>query len=153
VPRDVNRYGSDQRNKAAMDESVSKPTEAVQPIDAATLLDRCMGDAVFLQRVLEKFRSSSDAMLNTIAQAVHDGDKEKMGRGAHSLKGAAANLSAEAVRSIAGRLQDLAHGDDLSQAEQSLSELKQELDRCIAYIPTVIEQVQPPSADAAKRSK
>jgi HPt (histidine-containing phosphotransfer) domain-containing protein len=130
-----------------MDENANKP------IDAATLLDRCMGDAVFLQRVLEKFSASSDAMLKTIAEAVDAGDKEKMGRGAHSLKGAAANLSAEPVRSIAGRLQDLAHGGELSQAEQALAELKEELARCIAYIPTVVEQVQEPAADAAKRSK
>jgi ammonium transporter, Amt family len=133
-----------------LESPLTKPAELHQPIDAAALLNRCVGDAAFVQLVLEKFRSTSASMLNTISQAIDAGDAAQMGRGAHSLKGAAANLSAEQVRSVAGRLEELGHQGELELAEQSLAELKQELARCIAYIPAVNAQLQDPSGEIGK---
>jgi HPt (histidine-containing phosphotransfer) domain-containing protein len=125
-----------------LEPNLKDPADSNLPIDAASLLERCVGDASFVQLVLEKFRASSDAMVDRISQAVDAKDAQQMGKHAHSLKGAAANLSAESVRSIAGRLEELGHQGVLESAEESIAELKRELERCIAYIPTVNIQLQ-----------
>jgi HPt (histidine-containing phosphotransfer) domain-containing protein len=113
-----------------------------RPIDAASLLERCVGDASFVEMILEKFRSTSESMLQKVAKAIADGDAAQLMRDAHMLKGAAANLSAESVRSIARRLEEIGQSGDLAAAQQSFSELKQEVARCIAYIPAVNAQLQ-----------
>jgi HPt (histidine-containing phosphotransfer) domain-containing protein len=81
-------------------------------------------------------------MLQKVAKAIADGDAAQLMRDAHMLKGAAANLSAESVRSIARRLEEIGQSGDLAAAQQSFSELKQEVARCIAYIPAVNAQLQ-----------
>jgi ammonium transporter, Amt family len=135
-----------------MGSQLQERTESDRPIDVAALLDRCVGDAEFVQLMLEKFRSTSVTMLNTISQAVDAGDAKQMGWYAHNIKGAAANLSAESVRSIAGRLEELGHRGEMEQAEEILSELKREMERCVAYIPTVNAQMQKESGKTDSES-
>jgi HPt (histidine-containing phosphotransfer) domain-containing protein len=134
-----------------LDSPLKKPSELKQPIDAASLLERCVGDAGFMELVLEKFRVMSDAMVNRISQSVEARDAAQMGRHAHSLKGAAANLSAEYVRSIAGRLEELGQRGVLESAEESLAELRREMERCIAYIPAVKIQLQEKSGESGEQ--
>jgi HPt (histidine-containing phosphotransfer) domain-containing protein len=125
-----------------LESQIPESLDSNRPIDAASLLERCVGDASFVQMVLEKFRSSSDSMVKSISQAIDAKDADQLGRDAHMLKGAAANMSAEPVRSIARRLEEIGQGGDLALAEQMLEALKQEIARCIAYIPAVNAQLQ-----------
>jgi HPt (histidine-containing phosphotransfer) domain-containing protein len=128
--------------ETTLEAQLPDPLDSNRPIDAASLLERCVGDASFVQLVLEKFQSTSDSMVKRISQSIETRDAGQLGRDAHMLKGAAANLSAEPVRAIARRLEEIGQRGDLALAEQALSELKQEVARCIAYFPAVKAQLQ-----------
>jgi len=61
------------------------------------------------------------------------GHADQVERLAHSLKGAAANLSAEALRAAAARLEVMGRAGDLTTAPLCLAELQHESRRFLAY--------------------
>jgi len=106
----------------------------VPPFDMQSLLVRCMGDAAFRDRLLEKFPQQAQKAVQLIADAVSAADAEQLARAAHGLKGTAANLSAAAVLRVAGELEALGNSGVLTEAEQLVAELRTEIGRCVAAI-------------------
>jgi len=56
----------------------------------------------------------------------------------HGLKGVAANLSAGALRQAALELEQIAKSGYLAEAKDCLEKLKNELNRCLDYLPNMI---------------
>ena len=107
------------------------------PIDVGALLARFMGQRTIATRVLRRFDETAEETLEQLVMALRGEDVVESKRLAHSLKGAAANVSAEPLRSAAGRVEALAESGELQRALTALSPLRDELSRCVAYIPDV----------------
>jgi len=123
---------------------VAPPAEAPAPAPAGTppidydeLLERCLGRAGFVAGILGKFEQKAQADVAALAESVRAGDAERIAFLAHAMKGAAANLSAKALRQAAFELETLARSGDLSQAEPALLRLQTELRRCLDDLPAL----------------
>jgi signal transduction histidine kinase/CheY-like chemotaxis protein/HPt (histidine-containing phosphotransfer) domain-containing protein len=95
-------------------------------IDRPSLLKRCLGKAELADKLLLKLHARLGSDLYEIKAAAGGGDCEQIGRCAHRLKGAAANLSAEALRAAAADLELAGRNGDIGAARDGLARLKYE---------------------------
>ena len=115
----------------------------------AQLLERCMGDIEFRDRLLARFPEQAVSAMRRIAEALASGNAQQVTRAAHGLKGTAANLSASRVLGIASEIEVLGKADRLAQIDPLLSSLQAELDRCAA---TVREVTRAPTGKDHKKA-
>lgn len=108
------------------------------PFDVEALLHRCLGDSAFSAQILRKFAARADGQRAALHRAVASGNLDELRREAHSLKGVAANLSADALRNRAARLELAARTCQTQGLSQLLDETCDELARCVATIPQVL---------------
>jgi PAS domain S-box-containing protein len=97
--------------KAARANSSSLPVAApggeAQPecVDLGKLRELTEGDACFLQELAETFAASGAQVLRELHASLAAGDLAGLGRAAHKLKGAAANVHAVQLAGLAQRLE------------------------------------------------
>lgn len=123
-------------------QETSEPTgddtpKQTTPFDIDSLLSRCMGNHEFLEKILNKFEAKAVEYLKDIEKSAEAGDGEQVGRLAHSLKGVAANLSAEPLRLAALETEQLGKSGDLTNINECLDKLRNELNRCLEYLPNM----------------
>jgi signal transduction histidine kinase/DNA-binding response OmpR family regulator len=94
------------------------------PIDLKKAIERAMGDRGFLGKMLQEFLKRMPAQVAELRAALEQGDAEMLQREAHTLKGAAKNLSADELAAAALCLEQIGRGGDLTQAKQALGELE-----------------------------
>jgi HPt (histidine-containing phosphotransfer) domain-containing protein len=82
--------------------------EALAVFDREELLERLGGKGELIPRFLAMFSKNSVGYLEALRQGVSEEDTEKVRVQAHSIKGAAANISALKIRETAGALESLA---------------------------------------------
>jgi HPt (histidine-containing phosphotransfer) domain-containing protein len=119
---------------------------ADSPVDVPALLNRCMGNAELVAKVLERFESQARITLEKLQSSVAEADCDSFARLAHTLKGSAANLSAEGVREAAWQLEDMGRQRQLQHAKSQLIRLQEQIDLCLQYLPQARKMV----ADVAK---
>ena len=110
------------------------------PIELASLLDRCQGMAPLVEKLLNSFQGKLQQQLSEMTDSVAKADGVALSRVAHSLKGAAANLSAEPICQRARQLEMLGLHGDITDAAVELEHLQAEVESCIAFIPVAIRQ-------------
>jgi Amt family ammonium transporter len=128
-----------------MPETHSNPTTytpglaAATAINLDTLHERCGGNPVVIERVLNKFRSRANDQVASLAAAAEGQDFEQLRLLSHSLKGSAANVSAVAVSLVASEIEDAARcqqGDNLAalvgRLEESLDHCQQQIDHLLS---------------------
>ena len=91
------------------------------------------GDKQFLVDVLTDFVDVAGSQIEAIHQAISNGDAEKVWKEAHSIKGGAANLTAENLSRTALDLETMGKSEDLHGCREALARLKIEYDRLKAY--------------------
>ena len=82
--------------------------------DVDGLLERIGGDREFLQLFVVKYIESTTDLMAALEQGIRQGDGGAVHLQSHSIKGAAASIGAEAMRSIAAEMEVLAKGGQLS---------------------------------------
>jgi two-component system sensor histidine kinase/response regulator len=97
------------------------------PLDFDDALAKLDNDKALLEEMLREFLDSAPSQLKILDEATKNGDAEMVEKEAHSLKGAAANLSAHRVADIALKLELLGREKDLSGAKEIIGNLKAEL--------------------------
>jgi signal transduction histidine kinase/CheY-like chemotaxis protein/HPt (histidine-containing phosphotransfer) domain-containing protein len=97
-------------------------------LDMGDALERFDGDREFFGEVLEDFLESGSVQVRILEQAVRDGDYERLEREAHSLKGAAANLSASRLSKIALELEIMGRTHSLDGAESRIRDIEREIE-------------------------
>ncbi|MGD0464350.1 MAG: response regulator [Tepidisphaeraceae bacterium] len=138
--------------EAGMDDYISKPidldlmvevieknlpgqeTAPAPPIEIASLLKRCRGKQQLVERLFSTFSSTIAKQLDALDRALAGADSIELARLAHSIKGAAANLDAAAIRSSAAGLEKLAAAGDLGAAATEIQNLKDKVQECLGYI-------------------
>ena len=107
-------------------------------LDLDALLARCMGDSAVAERILAKFQRRLPDDLIQIETSVLAGEAERVASLAHALKGAAANLSAVALREAAARLETAGRNADLDGARACLRQLRGEWERFLQQLPAAL---------------
>jgi HPt (histidine-containing phosphotransfer) domain-containing protein len=79
------------------------------------------------------FFDNVGTQIETIQQAISDGDTEKVWQEAHSIKGGAANLTAGKLSQTAFVLETIGKSENLKGSLEALGRLKIEYDRLKAY--------------------
>jgi PAS domain S-box-containing protein len=115
------------REQAPTDGAAAEP-----PVLAvADLLQRCMNQPAIALRVMEKFRESVPDLVRQLAARVARSDTAGAKSLAHTLKGAAANVSAERVRAAAATLEKQCAAGADAAAQTTLLTLEVEMKRCL----------------------
>lgn len=94
-----------------------------QVFDSADFMDRMMEDDDIARFIIEGFLENTPPLLEKIAQHIRSGNAIEAGHVAHSLKGAAGNLSASLFVDSAFELEQAGKNGDLHELEGHLSEL------------------------------
>ncbi len=154
--------------EAGMDDYISKPVEPAQltdvlnaylggvavqsqtaertpqqrvPIDADSLLARCVNNVEFLLKILDKCQTELSSYLQQIEQSLAQEDVEKTAIAAHSLKGTAALLSAEDLRAVADAIETSARANEMGSVRKHIDKLRGEVDRCLEFAPKLRRQM------------
>ncbi len=106
------------------------------PFAIEALLDRCMGNAETVTLILDEFEKQAVGDLEEINRNVAASDCEATARVAHALKGASGILSAIALSDVAFKVEKMGRSGVLADADQLLAQLKDKIQRCIAYLPS-----------------
>ncbi len=109
-------------------------TGSSSPFDHPSLLQRCMGRQDFADRILQKFRQKALQDVQALREHFKATDAQKIAFVAHGLKGAAANVSAEALREAASALEQAGKAADFSRMEALLASVEAEVRRCEEYL-------------------
>lgn len=107
------------------------------PIDAGRLLARCMGNRAFALAILAELETSGSQRVEAIARYAAQAQFKDAAEVAHSLRGAAAIISARALQGIATEIEMAGHSGETSLVVTKAEELRREWERCAAYIPVV----------------
>ena len=107
---------------------ISQASAANSGIDFPNLLHRCMGKQDLAKRLIQKFQTQAGTDLVDLAAAIQAQDVIRVRMVAHRLKGAAANVSAEAVRETATQLENLGRVGTLAPALELLARLRVQLE-------------------------
>ena len=132
---------------AGMDDFLAKPVRADQlaaalerhtgqVISLTTLatLREAVGGQERLDRILEVFVSQAETHIETIAHGIALGDAGAVMRTAHTLKGGAAAIGACAMAAIAGNLERMGEGGDLTSAPDETRRLGEAYERTRAEL-------------------
>ena len=103
-------------------------------VDYEQLLHRCSGKPAIVSRVLDRFLETAAQTFEQIQQAMAQDDIQQARLHAHSLKGAAANISAESLSAAASEMERLAEVGAEGAARSWLPGLQMELERCLTDV-------------------
>ncbi len=93
------------------------------PIDLDGALERAMGNKEFLDKMIDGFIKSIPEQIESLRGLIEQGDEDALTKGAHSLKGASANLGMNELSAAALRLEQMGRDGELAKADQALDEL------------------------------
>ena len=105
-----------------------------QPIDLNRALDEFMGEKEVLFSVLNEFVEKVRSQIETIKEAFLNLDFKEIAREAHSIKGGAANLTANKVAGIASALEKAAGLNQAELARQLVSQLEDKFLQLESYL-------------------
>jgi two-component system, sensor histidine kinase and response regulator len=116
-------------------------------VDTKSALRRTGGNRQRYVALLQKFAQPSQNPIEEIRNALAAGDNSTAARGAHSLKGASANLGASALAEVAAKVEEAINtGKDASPLIQ---ELARSLDAVVGAIRSALPEEQLGSASDA----
>ncbi len=104
-----------------------KPDTAPSEVDMNALRELTGGDAEFERELVETFVSSGDECLAEILAALRTGDLETIGKRAHALKGASANIHATGLAAAASTLESAARKNLRGEIDGLVQELRERL--------------------------
>lgn len=96
--------------------------------DRANFMDRLEGDAELARDLASLFLEDAAEKMAELDTAISSGDTDAIEKIAHSLKGAAANVSAPAVRQLAYRIERAGRENRVDDARQVYRALESAMD-------------------------
>jgi two-component system, sensor histidine kinase and response regulator len=110
---------------------------SLPPFDLEVALARTNGKPALLRRLIERFEADFRDVEVRVGGLIANGALEEAERAAHSLKGAAATLAADALSAAAARLETALHDRSISEAVTALTDLTSVLAPAIAAAGTL----------------
>ena len=93
-------------------------------------------------QMVRLFLKNSGTRMDQIRKGVAEGDPEEAERGAHSLKSSAANIGAEALRTLATQIESASLAADLEALRKLLPHIESAYDEAMAEL-SVIDKEMP----------
>ena len=110
------------------------------PMKLDVVIEKCMGDLSYLERILYKFQDQSDETFKRIIQCLNARDKEGALQLTSALRGAAEYLGADDLRDHCLHVEEMVRLGVFNETFNAMGPLKEELFRCIDYIPELLHQ-------------
>jgi len=110
--------------------------------DHTDLLQRVMADHDLAREVIEAFLGNIDQQVTILNDSAEAGDCPAVARQAHTIKGAAANISGLALRAAALQIEQSAKRDDLASIRQSLAELATQVEHLQQVLRAYLQQLE-----------
>jgi len=101
----------------------------MEVLDREFLRGNVYGDQELLREIVDLFFESSGEIVESIRDAVRSADHTLLNRSAHKLKGALANVGAQAAAAAALELERLGRHGVLTGVEDALDHLIAEMER------------------------
>jgi HPt (histidine-containing phosphotransfer) domain-containing protein len=95
------------------------------PIHVERALARMGGDRELFREVLDAFRQTCPGLLAELHAALETSDSRRVGAVAHTIKGAAASIGAEATSELALKLETMGKRGDLAEAAATIAALEE----------------------------
>jgi len=101
-------------------------------------LEQVGGDESLLKEVLGIFIEDVPRKLSELREGLMQEDREKIRRAGHSLKGASANIAADAVQKVAFDIEKMAAESDFDTIRETIGLLEDEIGKLQAAIDLVL---------------
>lgn len=111
------------------------------------LLQRCMGNLEFAERILSRFGSRLEGDIEELEKQILSGDCGGIIRVAHRIKGASANTSATGIQMQTNQIEDMARAQQLDELPMQLEQLKEEVARFSLSVSTQFASVDNTAKD------
>ena len=105
----------------------SSPVPVVMDVDLDALRELTGGDLEFERELVETFVNSGDQCLAEIIAALSVSDMDTIGKRAHALKGASANIHAHTLTAAASNLENAARRNSVQEVDELVRQLKERL--------------------------
>ena len=96
-------------------------------VDMESAMTRFGNDTAFFKEMSKEFLNYLPEQISSLEEAAKSGDISAVKRNAHSIKGAAANLSAEKVRTIAAAIENIGNNGERVKIPSLITDLKNEI--------------------------
>ena len=117
------------------------PSQHGEQLDRASLLERVEGDKQLLAEMIQLFLADAPQLIDAMRNALLQGDMILLERSAHSMKGAAANMSAEVTASAALLLEQSAKKGDAESSKANLAALEGAIERLLPVLADLCQEV------------
>lgn len=97
-------------------------------INRKSLSERLDGDFDLFKELAQLLITDLPKLLSAIEEAITSGNIEKIGKSAHTIKGAVSNFSADRAYQAALALEKIGKNNELEKADASFRELLKEID-------------------------
>lgn len=104
------------------------------PLDMKSAMPRFGNDAAFFNEMLNEFIKYVPEQIASLEESVKSLNADMIEKQSHSIKGAAANLSAVGIFSVAKEIEQRSREKNISNLTPLLKDLKQEIERLGNYI-------------------
>jgi len=115
-------------------EPIAKNTVTSQPIDLDRALNEFMGEKKVLNGLLNEFIAKVRSQIRSIRQAFLSLDFTEIAKEAHSIKGGAANLTANKVAGMASALEKAADLQQVDLVKNLAGELEEQFQQLENYL-------------------
>ncbi len=132
LPKDKDGWAAAQEKKPELPTmSSAPPSDSHEPcvFDRAALLDRVMNDEPLMLEVVELFLVDALKQVCALKEALASNAAESAERLAHSIKGAAGTVGADAIRLAAIDIEQTIRAGDLTAASSRVSQLERHFER------------------------
>ncbi len=111
------------------------------------LLKNCMDDPSIGVQILEMFPGSVESQFELLEDALTMCRQADVVRATHTIKGLAGNVAAIPLRTLAAQLEQAGKNNELLQVMTSVTDLRNEVDRCLSVIPELKERLARQAAE------
>ena len=118
-----------------------KSSERNEQLDRVSLLERVEGDRELLADIIQIFLADAPQLLNAMRKALEQGDMILLERSAHSMKGAAGNMSASTTVEAASQLEQSAKKGDAELSKTNLIALEGAVERLLPDLADLCQEV------------
>jgi len=125
------------------------PTAGTPILDLEELVDRCSGNREFAEKILEKFAKRSPESLERLAEAVKSGVDNEVARAAHTIKGAAGNVSAQRLTAAVADMVQAARSHEQARYTELQQRVEEEFAACQAAIESLLNNQDTPDTPLA----
>ena len=121
----------DNPNQTSTQGSLASPTgkDNLTVFDKSNLLERLMDDEELVDLVISNFLKDIPLQIQALKDCLEKDDAVGAERQSHTIKGAAANISAQALCDVANEMEVSGRNGDLSAMRERIAELERQFER------------------------